>query len=560
MVAPYHPKTPKDLRLFVVMVWRHLNLPDPTEIQLNIANYLQCGPKRLVCEAFRGVGKSWLTSALVCHFLDHHPEWNILVVSASKQRSDDFSTFVMRLIKEMPCLLHLAPRSDQRDSKISFDVGPAPPAHAPSVKSAGITGQITGSRADVIVADDVEVPSNSQTQGMRDKLSEQVKEFDAIIKPGGRVIFLGTPQTEQTIYNKLVDRGYAMRIWPAQLPAADDIPYYKGRLAPIIREMVEAGHPAGTPTDPKRFHTLDLAERAISYGKQGYSLQFMLNTHLSDLDRYPLRVRDLMVMSCNPDKAPEEVVWGAEKECIVSDLINLAQDGDWFYRPIMKAERWLSYQGCVMSIDPTGRGKDELGYCVIKMLNSHLFVVACGGLQGYGIDTLNALGALAKLHMVNHIIVEDNFGDGMFTAMFKPVLAKHHPCMVEEVKHSQQKELRIIETLEPVMARHRLVFDIKVIEDDYKSIQLRTGETAMQYSLIHQLTRVTRDRGSLAHDDRLDALAIAVAYWVESMSRDLDEAKETSKQAAIDADLERFMEHAVGSQSNSPNFLKSSAR
>ena len=96
----------------------------------------------------------------------------------------------------MPILEHLKPQDGQRFSKISFDVGLAPASHAPSVKSLGITSQLTGSRADIIVADDVEVANNSATQGMRDKLSDQVKEFDAIIKPPdtSRILFARTPQ------------------------------------------------------------------------------------------------------------------------------------------------------------------------------------------------------------------------------------------------------------------------------------------------------------------------------------------------------------------------------
>ena len=109
------------------------------EIQYDIANFLQDGPKRLVIEAFRGVGKSWITSAFVCHQLLLDPQKNILVVSASKSRSDDFSTFTQRLIGEMEILEHLQPGPNQRSSKISFDVGPALASHAPSVKSLGVT-------------------------------------------------------------------------------------------------------------------------------------------------------------------------------------------------------------------------------------------------------------------------------------------------------------------------------------------------------------------------------------------------------------------------------------
>lgn len=173
MINGKHPIY-SDFRKFVYVVWKHLNLPDPTPVQYDIASYLQFGPKRSVIEAFRGVGKSWLTSAFVCWVLLNDPQKKILVVSASKERADAFSTFVKRLISEVPILQHLQAGSEQRDSMVAFDVGPAKPDHSPSVKSVGITGQLTGSRADIIVADDVETPGNSATQTMRDKLSELV--------------------------------------------------------------------------------------------------------------------------------------------------------------------------------------------------------------------------------------------------------------------------------------------------------------------------------------------------------------------------------------------------
>ena len=124
----------------------------------------------------------------------------------------------MKIIHDIPVLQDLIPKNDQRFSKIAFDVGPAPAAHAPSVKSLGISSQLTGSRADIIIADDIEVPNNSATQGMRDKLDEQVKEFEAIIKPldTSRILFLGTPQCEDSIYNKLRERGYDARIWTSE--------------------------------------------------------------------------------------------------------------------------------------------------------------------------------------------------------------------------------------------------------------------------------------------------------------------------------------------------------
>ena len=77
---------------------------------------------------------------------------------------------------------------------------------------------MSGARADEVIADDVEVPNNSYTQPMRDKLSEAVKEFEAILKPNGKITFLGTPQVENSVYLTLEERGYETRIWTARYP------------------------------------------------------------------------------------------------------------------------------------------------------------------------------------------------------------------------------------------------------------------------------------------------------------------------------------------------------
>ena len=528
------------------MAWEHLGLPQPTKIQYDIAEYVQKGPRRRCVQAFRGVGKSWITSAFVCHQLLLDPTKNILVISASKQRADDFSTFTLRLISEMSILQHLRPGENQRNSKVAFDVAPAPAAHAPSVTSRGITGQITGARADLIVADDVESLNNSATQTMRDKLSEIIKEFDAVIKPGGDIIYLGTPQTEQSIYNLLTVRGYNTRIWPARFPNEKQRGTYGDRLAAIIGDHSEYD---GEPTDPDRFNEFDLLEREASYGRSGFDLQFMLDTTLSDANRYPLKLSDLTVMNCNPNDAPEKPVWAASPDLAYSDLPCVGFSGDRFYRPMALQGDWVTYTGSVMAIDPSGRGADETAYAVVKMLNGFLYAVDVAGIPGgYSPETLNNLVDIAKKNKVNYIVVESNFGDGMFTELLKPILMKKYPTTIEEVRHSIQKERRIIDTLEPVMNQHRLIVDQAVVEKDYQSTQHLPPEKALQYQLFYQMTRITRTKGALVHDDRLDVLAIAVNYWVEQMAQDADLKILDRKERDLDVALESFMDNVFGSK------------
>ena len=361
------PTKLKDFRNFLYLVWKHLALPRPTPIQYDIANYLQSKDKRLIINAFRGVGKSWITSAYVCHQLLLNPQLNILVVSASKNRADDFSTFTLRLINEIDVLAHLKPREDQRQSKVSFDVKPARASHAPSVKSLGITGQLTGSRSDLVIADDVESANNSATMGMRDKLSEQVKEFESILKPQGRIIFLGTMQTEMSLYNLLPTRGYKQRIWTARYPNEKQLNNFGKSIAPFIRnswstEMI------GKPTDAERFDEEDLFKRQLSYGSSGFNLQFMLDTSISDEDKYPLKLSDLVVMSLNPKTAPEKVIWASSPELKHEELPCVGLHSDAYYRPMQIQGDWLDYQGSVLAIDPSGRGENETSYCCAKML------------------------------------------------------------------------------------------------------------------------------------------------------------------------------------------------
>ncbi len=527
------------------VTWKHLGLPDPTPLQYEIADFLQSNEKRKMVEAFRGIGKSWITSAYVLWRLLNDPDYKVLVVSASKSRSDDFAAFTKRLIHEMPLFQHLKadPKKKHRDSMIAFDVGPCKPAHAPSVKSAGIFGQLSGSRANEIIGDDVEVPNNSATEDLREKLERATTEFEAIIVPGGRITYLGTPQSEESVYNNLPQRGYEVVIWPCRYTNKD---YSKqGQLAKSIKESLEANEELlNKPTDPRRFDDLDLLEREASYGKSGFMLQFMLDTSLSDAERYPLKTGDLVVMSLGETKAPLNLQFASSPEQLVKELPNVGFTGDRWYRPMWVDEVWTEYEGSVMFIDPSGRGKDECGYAVVKQLHGFLYLTACGGLVGgYEDTTLTKLAEVAKDNKVNLIVTESNFGDGMFNRIFLPILNRAYPgCGLEEVRHSKQKELRIIDTLEPVMNRHKLIVDYNVIKDD---TQIK-DDRDIKYSLFYQLTRITKDRGALRHDDRLDAVAGAVAYWVESMSRDELVAVDEHNEQLLDKELEVFIEHAIG--------------
>jgi hypothetical protein len=530
-----------DFRFFLAYVWKQLGLPKPTPIQNEIASFLQDGGRRIGVEAFRGVGKSWITSAFVCWLLYRDPEVKILVVSASKDRADSFSIFTKRLISDLPALQALTPDQNlgDRDSNVAFDVRGCKPHHAPSVKSVGITGQMTGSRADYIVLDDVEVVNNSETALQREKLLSRIAEAGgAILTPAaqqgkqGGVVFLGTPQVEDSIYGKLPERGYTFRIWPAEVPEKTEP--YLGLLAPGI---IEIG-PPGTPTDPARFDKSELAERRLEYGRAGYSLQFQLDTTLSDLDRHPLKLSDFIVMDTDVDVAPDKAVWGSGEDQEHHGLALVGLPGDRFYKPMHVSDGFSPYTGSILYIDPSGRGKDETGYAVVKYLHGQLIIRAWGGMQGgYANEALTKLAKVAADEKVNEVLIEDNFGDGMFRELFIPVLRKVYKtkdgegCIVEGDHVTGQKELRIIDSIEPALSAHRIILDLAVVKGDIRD---RSGSHDPESGLktnFYQLTRLTRDRGSLKYDDRIDALAGAIRYWTERMSADVREQEKESREA-----------------------------
>ena len=526
-----------DFKVFLYAVWHQLNLPEPTRAQLCIADYLQHGPQRAQIQAFRGVGKSWISDAFILWLLFNDPELKILVISASKERADNHSIFMQKLLVETSWLNHLIPanRDNARWSRVSFDVE-CSPHQAPSVKSVGITGQITGSRADFILLDDVEVPGNSMTELMREKLLQLCTESESVLTPkeNSRIVYLGTPQTTFTVYRKLAERGYKPFVWPARYPRNQA--QYEGKLAPQLVEDLEKGAKAWDPTDPNRFNNEELLKREASMGRSNFMLQFMLDTSLSDAEKFPLKFADLIITSVNPEKAPDSLVWCSDPRNNLKDLPAVGLPGDYFYGPMVIQGEWSDYSEVICFIDPSGRGKDETAAVYMGQKNGFLFVPEVRAYRdGYSDATLLDVLRGCRKYKVTTLVIESNFGDGMISELFRKHMkeTKQNIGILEERASIAKKEDRIIDSLEPVMNQHRLVMDRRVVEWDYGSNQDLPPEERLTYMLFYQMSRMCREKGAVKHDDRLDALAGAVAYFTKSLSL-------SANQAMIDRRREDF--------------------
>jgi hypothetical protein len=534
--------------LFLTLVWKSLDLPRPTRAQIAIARYLQDGPKRLQIQAFRGLGKSWIAAAFTLWILFRDRDKKILVVSASKQRADDFSIFCQKCLIEISWLNHLTPQDDdQRWSRVSFDVRGCRPAQSPSVKSVGITGQLTGSRADLIIFDDVEVPSNSATDLMREKLLQLVTEGESVLTPkeDSRIVFLGTPQTTFTIYRTLRERNYKPFVWPARYPKS--LVGYEDILAEDLQKDIDEqglDKLSWTPTDT-RFSEINLLEREQSMSRSNFMLQFMLDTSLSDALKFPLKLSDFSVLALDTTRGPSDLVWGADKETLL-DLPAVALPGDRWHRPKATGE-FIPWNETITAVDPSGRGKDETVSIILSQINGFIYIRDIYATQdGYSDTTLREILRRSKQFGSKTCLIESNFGDGAIMELLKKHAIEMKVGMnFEETRATTRKEDRIIDTLEPVLNQHRLVIDQRLITWDYQSNNDMAPEERLPRMLMYQLTRMCREKGAVKHDDRVDALALGVKYFQDILAISSKEALIQEKRQEWDRMITTFIEQPV---------------
>lgn len=555
---PLHPEL-EPLAHFSTYLLRELGLADtPTKQQLGILNYLENGPDRQIITAYRGCGKSFLTGCYALWRLRRDPfREKILLVGATADKAEEISTWMLRLVRDIDILQCLQPLTDGRSSVNAWDVGPSIVDQSPSVRAVGIMSpSLTGKRCTCAIADDVETLSNSITNLKQERLAAAVTELEAIRKPAvegelpRQTIFLGTPHLESSLYLRLNrERSYAQRLWPARYPNPkdpDEWDAYEGNLDPLIAAEVEEDPGLkGEPTDPERFGHDELLRREMAMTRASVQLQFQLNCRLSTLDRYPIRLGDLIVMDLDGKALPEVITWATGPDQRIQDLICVGMGSDrWYHRPMI-AQGWIPQSEtwrCVMAIDPSGRGSDELAWAVVAELNGNFYVLECGGTtQGYADEVLKTLAERAKRWSVTQVVVESNFGDGMFEALLAPVMNRVHPCGIEEIRVSMQKERRIVDTLAPIVQQHRMVMSSELIRKDYRDAE-RDPEAGHHRSLLFQMSRITTERGALTADDRIDALSLAVKFFTDAAAQDQEKAQASRQQELNDWAVQAFLD------------------
>lgn len=532
---------------------------DCTDMQEDIAQFMQYGPRLRMVMAQRGEAKTTLAALYAVWRIIHRPSTRVLIVSAGEQNSSDTATLIVRLIMQWDILECLRPdrQAGDRTSTDAFDVHYSLKGldRSPSIACAGITSNLPGRRADLLIPDDIESNKNGLTVTQRSQLLHLSKEFSSICTHGD-ILYLGTPQSKDSIYNTLPGRGFEIRIWPGRYPSirrdkdgelVDEAAIYGNRLAPFVLKRMLA-NPAlrvgggidgtkGQPTDIGRYTDADLIEKELDKGPEDFQLQYMLDTSLVDAQRQQLRLSDLVVANFAPDLLPEIIGWqaAAKYEVPLGQEFPIAMQKMYYAVPTECS--FVQPKDVFAYFDPAGGGSDEIGIGVSCALGPYIHLLDVVGVRGGLVESNEArICDVLRRNKVTRIKVESNMGHGQFEINLRAILNKHEDlrhlsgCVSGEYS-TGQKERRIINSMVSAMQRHRIVVHKQVFDSDIECGLQHPHERRASYSFWYQLANITTDRDSLTHDDRLEAAAGAVREFQAVLDKDERKAAQARKEA-----------------------------
>jgi hypothetical protein len=532
-----------------------------TWMQLDIADYMQDGSNRDMVAAQRGEAKSTIACLFAIWCIIQQPSARVMLISGSGDKAEENGQLITKMIMHWELLAYLRPEAKygDRTSVTSFDVNWALKGveKSASVNCMGITAALQGYRADLLIPDDIETTKNGLTATERAKLTRQSQEFTSICTHG-KILYLGTPQSRESIYNGLPARGFNMRIWPGRFPSQDEQDRYGDYLAPALVariHMLEAqgqnprtgkglDGTRGWSADPQRYDESTLIEKELDQGPEGFQLQYMLDTSLADEVRMQLKLKDLLIGEFAFDRVPEQLSWAADERFKLKFEPHLfAVQKPELYLPAAMDGGWGPLQQMTMFVDPAGNGGDELAYAVGGVLGPYIHICSIGGFKGgFAEDNLEKCVKLAEEFNVKIIFVEKNMGAGAVGQLFRNYMNRIDEKTgkkrvvgigVEDRQKNGQKEKRIVDTLRPVMQRHRLIFHRRALDDDWKTLAPYPADQRIIRSVFHQIHNITTDRGSLQKDDRIDALEGLVRELTPALVRDDEAATRAREKSAL---------------------------
>lgn len=251
--------------------WNRVQHQSTPSHHFDIAQWLQdrddAGDINLLLLAFRGCGKSTLIGLYAAWRLVLDPNLRILVISADDHLAIRMVRNVRRIIERHPACVDILPENPNEWASDRFTVLRPGDLRDPSMVAAGITGNITGMRADLIICDDVEVPNTSDSADKRNELRARLHELSFIKSSNATMLYIGTPHAFDTIY--------------ADQPR-DDIPGHLPFLDGFTTLRLPIYTKDGTSHWPEKFSIEKLNDMHRRVGVARFQSQMMLKPYNID--------------------------------------------------------------------------------------------------------------------------------------------------------------------------------------------------------------------------------------------------------------------------------------
>ena len=449
-----------------VWVYNHLQNRSTPALHATVTGWLeerwQGGDKRLLLMVFRNAGKSTLVGLFCAWILSENPDLRILVLSAEQSLADKMARNVRRIIERHPFCRHLLPERKDQWATAQFTVARPHDFRDPSLCSRGITGNLTGLRADVVICDDVEVPNTSDTPTKREDMRECLRELDYILMPQGTILYVGTPHSFYSIY-------------------ADEARKELKESAPFLTGYQRLKIPLLDPDDhrsawPERFPADVVARMRKQTGPAKFRSQMLLEpTHVHDVRLEPERLRryagEIEVTSSNG----ETVLTIGERRMLSSTCWWDPAFGD-------PKKGDASVVACVFVCEEGDYWLQGLRY----LTHDPARVAE----QDEADQLCRQVVAFAQSMAQPAIRIETN-GIGKFlpSLLRKAVAASRTGCAVLEHVSTRNKVQRILDAFDPLLAAGRL----------------HVHEQVWQSGFVQEMREWLPDRES--RDDALDAVA-----------------------------------------------------
>jgi len=450
-----------------VALWNRVQGLSTPAVHFVIAAFLETswerGDRRLLLMAFRACGKSTLVGLFCVWLLLKSPDVRILVLSADLPLAKKMVRNAKRILEKHPLTRHLKPAALDQWASDRFTVNRETELRDPSMLAKGIMSNLTGTRADVVICDDVEVPKTSDTSGKRAFLRERLLELDYILTPDGTQLYVGTPHCFHSIYAEkpLGEYGEAQIFLEGFLRMVLPVLNARGESVWPERFPLEKIRAIEKRTGPAHFKSQMMCE--IFNIADGYFSADQLGIYQKIIDyreangRPVLEIGGRKMVSVSAWWDPSFGKDGGDRSILA--IVYTDEDGEYFLHHLEQ-------------IKTDAKSKDDEATQQCKQV-----------------------AELAARFYLPSIALETN-GIGKFLPgiLRRELAAMRLTCAVCEITSNKPKAVRILESLDAVMAARALHIHGSVLRTPFLS-ELEDW----------------RPTGNRGHDDCLDAVAGAIS-------------------------------------------------